>query len=87
MFGLKRKTCGIFAKYWPEWLAVEGDLDLDLDWVCVSEAAFVANLVRIYPNTTFLMWKRDMVLPFGEFCLLFPRVAFTVQQNISLQGA
>jgi hypothetical protein len=61
-FGLKRKTCGIFAKDWPEWLTVEGAFHLDLEWVCVSEATFVANLVRIYPNTTFIMRKPDMVL-------------------------
>jgi hypothetical protein len=29
----------------------------------VSEATFVANLVRIYPNIAFIMWKPDMVLP------------------------
>jgi hypothetical protein len=29
-FGLKRKTCIIFAKDWPEWLTVEGAFDLDL---------------------------------------------------------
>jgi hypothetical protein len=63
LFGLKQKTSGIFAKDWPEWLTVEGAFDLDLEWLCVSEATFVANLVRIYPNTTFLMWKPDMVLP------------------------
>jgi hypothetical protein len=63
LFGLKRKTCGIFAKDWPEWLTVEGAFSLDLEWVCVSEATFVANLVRIYPNTTFIMRKPDMVLP------------------------
>jgi hypothetical protein len=56
-FGLKRKTCGIFAKDWPRWLAVEGAFDLD------SDATFVANLVRSYPNTTFIVWKPDMVLP------------------------
>jgi hypothetical protein len=27
----------------------------------------VANLVRIYPNKTFLMWKPDMVLPLVNF--------------------
>jgi hypothetical protein len=62
-FGLKRKTCGIFAKDWPEWFTVEGDFHLDLEWVCVSEATFVDNLVRIYPTTTCIMWKPDMVLP------------------------
>jgi hypothetical protein len=66
-FGLKRKTCGIFAKDWPEWLTVEGAFHLDLEWVCVSEATFVANLVGIYPNTTFIMWKPDMVLPPANF--------------------
>jgi hypothetical protein len=62
-FGLKRKTCGMFAKDWSEWLTVKGAFDLDLEWVCVSKATFVANLVRIYPNTTSIMWKPDMVLP------------------------
>jgi hypothetical protein len=62
-FGLKWKTCGIFAKDWPEWLKVEGDFHLDLEWMCASEATFVANLVRTYPNTTFNMWKPDMILP------------------------
>jgi hypothetical protein len=62
-FRLKRKTCGIFAKDWPEWLTVEGAFHLDLEWVCASEATFVANLVRIYPNTTFVIRKPDMVLP------------------------
>jgi hypothetical protein len=62
-FGLKRKTCGIFAEDWPEWLTVEGAFHLDLEWVCVSEATFVAHLVRIYPNTSFMMWKPDMILP------------------------
>jgi hypothetical protein len=66
-FGLKRKTCGIFAKDRPEWLTVEGAFHLDLEWVCVSEATFVANLVRIYPSTTFIMWKSDMVLPTVNF--------------------
>jgi hypothetical protein len=38
--------------------------------VCVSEATFVANIVRIYPNTTFLKWKPGMVLPpvYFVFC-------------------
>jgi hypothetical protein len=54
-FGLKRKTCGIVTKDWPEWLTVERAFDLDLDWVCVSEATCVANLVSIDPNTIFLM--------------------------------
>jgi hypothetical protein len=62
-FGPKQKICGIFAKDWPEWLTVESSFDLNLEWVCVSEATVVANLVRIYPNTTFIMWKPDMVLP------------------------
>jgi hypothetical protein len=67
VFGLKRKTCGIFAKYWPEWLSVKGVFYLDLEWVCASEANCVANLVNIYPNTTFIMWKPDMVLPSVNF--------------------
>jgi hypothetical protein len=62
-FGMKRKTCGLFAKDWPKWLTVKFAFDLDLEWVCVSEDTFVASLVRIYPNTTFIMWKPDMVLP------------------------
>jgi hypothetical protein len=70
-FGVKRKTCGIFTKDWSEWLIVEGAFDLDLDWVCVSEATFVDNLVRIYPNTTFLMWKPDMVLPLVNFVFCY----------------
>jgi hypothetical protein len=67
MFGLKRNICGIFSKDWPKWLTVEGAFDLDLYWVCVSEATCVANIVRIYPNPTFLMWKPDMVLPSVNF--------------------
>jgi hypothetical protein len=66
-FGLKRKACGIFTKDWSKWLIVEGAFDLDLDWVFVSEATFVVNLVRIYPNTTFLMRKPDMVFPSVHF--------------------
>jgi hypothetical protein len=84
-FGLKRKTCGIFAKDWPEWLTVEGAFALDLEWVCLREAKFVANLVRIYSNTTFIMWKPEKVLP--EFCLLFPMVAAALQQDMALRGA
>jgi hypothetical protein len=60
---LKRKTCGIFTKDWPEWLTVEGAFDLDLDWVCLREATCVAYLMRIYPKSTVLMWKPNMVLP------------------------
>jgi hypothetical protein len=67
MFGLKRRTFGIFTKDWPEWLTFKGAFDLDIEWVCVSEATFVAKLVRIYPNTTFLMWKPDMALPLVNF--------------------
>jgi hypothetical protein len=44
-------------------LTVEGDFDLDLEWVCEREATFVANLMRIYPKTTFLTWKPEIVLP------------------------
>jgi hypothetical protein len=66
-FGLKRTTGGIFTKDWPEWLTVEGAFDLDLNWVCVSEATCVANLVRICPNTTFLMWSPELVLPSVNF--------------------
>jgi hypothetical protein len=66
-FGVKRKTCGMFAKDWPEWLTVEGAFDLDLEWVCVREAKFVANIMRIYPKNTFLTWKPDMVLPLVIF--------------------
>jgi hypothetical protein len=62
-FGVKWKTCGIFTKDWPEWLTVEGAFDLDIEWVCVREATFVAYLMRIYPKTTFLTWRPDMVFP------------------------
>jgi hypothetical protein len=62
-FGLKRKTCGIFTRDWPEWLTAKGAFDLDLYLVCVMEATFVATLMRIYPKTAFLTWKPDMVLP------------------------
>jgi hypothetical protein len=34
--------------------------------VC-GDATFVANLLRIYPNTTRIMWKPDMVLPLVNF--------------------
>jgi hypothetical protein len=66
-FELKRKTCHIFAKDWPKWLTVEGAFDFDLDWVCVSEATCVVNLVRIYPNTTFIMWKPYMLFTSVHF--------------------
>jgi hypothetical protein len=48
--GKSGNTCGIFAKDCPEWLMVESAFDLDLDWVCVREATFMANLVRLYPK-------------------------------------
>jgi hypothetical protein len=66
-FGVKRNKCGIFTKDWPEWLTVEGDFDLDLEWVCMREATVVANLMSIYPKTTFITWKPDIVLPPVKF--------------------
>jgi hypothetical protein len=59
--GKSGKTCGIFAKDWPEWLMAESDFDLDLDWVCVREDTCVANLASIYPKTTFIVWEPDLM--------------------------
>jgi hypothetical protein len=61
--GKIRKTCGIFTKDRPEWLMVESACDMDLDWVCVQEATFVANLARLYPKTMFMVWEPELVLP------------------------
>jgi hypothetical protein len=41
--GTSGKTCGLFAKDWPEWLTVESAFDVELSWVCVKEATCVAN--------------------------------------------
>jgi hypothetical protein len=57
------KTCGIFAKYCPEWMTVESAFDLDLYCVCVRDATFVANLASLYPKTTFITWEPDIILP------------------------
>jgi hypothetical protein len=54
--GTSGKTCGLFAKDWPECLTVESAFDVELSWVCVKEATFVANLESLYPKTTFLIW-------------------------------
>jgi hypothetical protein len=61
--GKSGNTCGIFAKDWPEWLTVESAFDMDLAWVCVQEATFVANLAILYPKTTFMVWEPEFVLP------------------------
>jgi hypothetical protein len=57
------KTCGIFAKDWPEWPTVESAFDVDLEWVCVHEATFVANLAGLYPKKSFMVWEPELVLP------------------------
>jgi hypothetical protein len=57
------KTCGLFAKDWPEWLTVESAFDVELTWVCVKEATFVASLSSLYPKTNFLIWEPDLGLP------------------------
>jgi hypothetical protein len=31
--GTSGKTCGLFAKDWPEWLTVESAFDVELSWV------------------------------------------------------
>jgi hypothetical protein len=46
---------------------VASAFDLELSWVCVKESTFVANLASIYPKTTFLLWKPDLVLPPANF--------------------
>jgi hypothetical protein len=61
--GKSGKTCGIFAKAWPEWLTVESAFDMHLEWTCVQEAIFLANLATIYPKTTFMVWEPELVLP------------------------
>jgi hypothetical protein len=61
--GTSGKTCGLFAKDWPEWLTVESAFDVELSWVCVKESNFVANLASLYPKTTFLIWEPDLGLP------------------------
>jgi hypothetical protein len=61
--GTSGKTCGLFAKDWPEWLTVESAFDVEVSWVCVKESAFVANLASLYPKTTFLIWEPDIGLP------------------------
>jgi hypothetical protein len=35
--GKRGKTCGIFAKDWPELLTVESAFDIYLAWVCVKD--------------------------------------------------
>jgi hypothetical protein len=57
------KTCGLFAKDWPEWLTVESAFDVELSWLCVKESTFLDNLASLYPKTTFLMWEPDLGLP------------------------
>jgi hypothetical protein len=61
--GTSGKTCGLFAKDWPEWLTVESAFDVELSWLCVKQSTFVANLASLYPKTTFLMWEPDLGLP------------------------
>jgi hypothetical protein len=34
--GKSGKTCGIFAKYWPEWLMMDSAFDMDLECVCAG---------------------------------------------------
>jgi hypothetical protein len=46
-----------------KWLTVESAFDMDLDWVCLQEAIFVANLARLKPKTTFMVWEPEIVLP------------------------
>jgi hypothetical protein len=41
------KTCGLFARDWPEWISVETAFHLDLDWVCLKESPFVAKLALL----------------------------------------
>jgi hypothetical protein len=60
--GKSGKTCGISVKDWPEWLTVETVFDMDLAWVCVHEATFVANLARLYQKTTFMVYEPELVL-------------------------
>jgi hypothetical protein len=57
------KTCGIFAKDWPEWLMVESAFDMDVAWVYVQEANFVPNLASLYLETIFIVWEPELVLP------------------------
>jgi hypothetical protein len=61
--GIVEKKCDIFAHDWPTWLAVESAFDLDLEWMHMREATFVANLASLYSKTTFIMWEPDIILP------------------------
>jgi hypothetical protein len=53
--GESEKTCGIFAKAWPEWLTMESAFDMHLEWMCVQEATFVANLATLLPKNMFMV--------------------------------
>jgi hypothetical protein len=57
------ETCGLFTRYWPEWIWVETDFHLDLDWVCLKESTFFARLALLYPTVTFSSWEIGVNLP------------------------
>jgi hypothetical protein len=57
------KTCGLFARDWPEWISVETAFHLDIDLVCLKESTFVAKLSLIYPTVTFISWEIGINLP------------------------
>jgi hypothetical protein len=48
---------------------VESAFDMDLAWVCVQEANFVANISSIYTKITFIVWEQELVLPPVNFIL------------------
>jgi hypothetical protein len=69
--GKNGKTCGNFAKDWTEWLAVESEFDMDLAWVCMQEATYVANLARLYPKTNCMVGEPELVLPLVSFIFFY----------------
>jgi hypothetical protein len=42
---------------WPELILLATAFDLDLDWVCLKESFFVANLASIHPKVNFITWE------------------------------
>jgi hypothetical protein len=69
--GTSEKMCGLFAKDWPEWLTLESAFDVELSWVCVKEATFVASLVSLYQKKNFSHLGTGSRVTPGELHLLF----------------
>lgn len=61
--GELKKSGGIFARTWPNWLTAETAFNLELEWICLQDNNFVEVLSELYPEVKISVWQTGVILP------------------------